>query len=169
MSFPALVVWTVKNLPTMQETWVWSLDGEMANHWRRKWLTPSVFLPGESYGERSLKGYSPWGHKELDTTEQLTLSLLSFSNKSGKAHLYFFCKLSLVFKIKNKRKKIVMCFFKYYLHIKLVMSMCLFIFSHTNKRMYMLFSTWHFSPRGDLSNHYILTYVPDIQKYVFIF
>ena len=28
-----------------------------------------VFLPGESHGQRSLEGYSPWGHKELDTTE----------------------------------------------------------------------------------------------------
>ena len=29
-----------------------------------------VFLPGEFYGQRSLAGYSPWGCKELDTTEQ---------------------------------------------------------------------------------------------------
>ena len=28
-----------------------------------------VFLPGESQGQRSLEGYSPWGHKELDTVE----------------------------------------------------------------------------------------------------
>ena len=28
-----------------------------------------VFLPGESHGQKSLVGYSPWGHKELDTTE----------------------------------------------------------------------------------------------------
>ena len=28
-----------------------------------------VFLPGESHGQRSLVGYSSWGHKELDTTE----------------------------------------------------------------------------------------------------
>ena len=42
--------------------------------WRRKWLPTSVFLPGEFYGQRSLVGYSPWGHKESDTTEQLTLS-----------------------------------------------------------------------------------------------
>ena len=31
-----------------------------------------VFLPGDSHGQRSLAGYSPWGHKESDTTEQLT-------------------------------------------------------------------------------------------------
>ena len=29
----------------------------------------SIFLPGKFYGQRSLMGYSPWGHKELDTTE----------------------------------------------------------------------------------------------------
>ena len=35
-------------------------------------ITPG-FLPGESHGQKGLVGYSPWGHKELDTTEQLTL------------------------------------------------------------------------------------------------
>ena len=30
----------------------------------------TVFLPGEFYGQRSLAGYSPWGCKETDTTEQ---------------------------------------------------------------------------------------------------
>ena len=34
-----------------------------------KWQPTPVFLPGEFYGQRSLVGYSPWGHKELDTTE----------------------------------------------------------------------------------------------------
>ena len=34
-----------------------------------------VLLPGEFHGQRSLVGYSPWGSKELDTTEGLTLSL----------------------------------------------------------------------------------------------
>ena len=32
-------------------------------------LSSPVFLPGEFHGQRSLVGYSPWGHKELDTTE----------------------------------------------------------------------------------------------------
>ena len=43
--------------------------------WRRKWQSTPVFLPGKSHGQRSLAGYSPWGCKELDMTEQLTLSL----------------------------------------------------------------------------------------------
>ena len=37
----------------------------------RKWKPTTVFLPGESYRQRSLAGYSPWGQKELDMTEQL--------------------------------------------------------------------------------------------------
>ena len=39
----------------------------------RKWQPTPVFLPGKSHGQRSLVGYSLWGHKELDTTEWLTL------------------------------------------------------------------------------------------------
>ena len=57
----------VKNLPTMQETRVLSLVKKIP--WRREWLPTPVFLPGESHGQRSLVGYSPWGHKESDTTE----------------------------------------------------------------------------------------------------
>ena len=36
--------------------------------WRREWLHTPVFLPGELHGQRSLTGYSPWGHKESNTT-----------------------------------------------------------------------------------------------------
>ena len=39
--------------------------------WRRKWQPSPVFLPGKSLRQRSLAGYSPWGHKESDTTERL--------------------------------------------------------------------------------------------------
>ena len=37
--------------------------------WRRVWHPTPVFLPGESHGQRSLQGYSPWGCKESDMTE----------------------------------------------------------------------------------------------------
>ena len=40
--------------------------------------THPVFLPGESHGQRSLGGYSIWIRKELNMTEQLTISLFSF-------------------------------------------------------------------------------------------
>ena len=75
---------TVKNLPEMQETWVqslrqeYSLEKEMAAH-------SPVFLPGEFHGQRSLAGYRPWGRKESDMTEQLTLSL------------YYYCTCTLMF------------------------------------------------------------------------
>ena len=39
--------------------------------WRRKWQPSPVFSTGKSHGWRSLVGYSPWGRKESDTTEQL--------------------------------------------------------------------------------------------------
>ena len=37
---------------------------------RRAWQPTPVFLPGESHGQRSLAGCSPWGRKESDTTKQ---------------------------------------------------------------------------------------------------
>ena len=37
--------------------------------WRRKWEPAPVSLPGKCLGQRSLMGYSPWGHKGLDMTE----------------------------------------------------------------------------------------------------
>ena len=59
----------VKNPPAMQETWVWSLHQE--DPLERKWQPTPVFLPGKSHGQRSLVSHSPWGCKELDTTEWL--------------------------------------------------------------------------------------------------
>ena len=54
----------------MQEVQVQSLDQEDALAVRRrKWQPTPVFLPGESYGQRSLEAYSPWGRKEPYTTE----------------------------------------------------------------------------------------------------
>ena len=52
--------------------WEDPLEEEMA-------LTP-IFLPGKSHRQRSLAGYSPWGHKELDTTEWLSTTFLSLTH-----------------------------------------------------------------------------------------
>ena len=49
--------------------------------WRRKWQPTPVFLCRESHEQRNLVGWSPWGYKELDTTEQLHFSL--FINYKG--------------------------------------------------------------------------------------
>ena len=63
----SLVAQTVKNLPGMRETWVWSLD------WEGGHGNPLQYSCLENpHGQRSLAGYSPWRHKELDTTEWLS-------------------------------------------------------------------------------------------------
>ena len=65
-SWASLVAQLVKNPPALRETWVRSLGWEDPLE-KAKATTP-VFWPGEFHG------YSPWGHKELDTTERLSLS-----------------------------------------------------------------------------------------------
>ena len=65
----SLVAQTVKHLPAMLETWVQSLGGEDLQE--KQWQPPPVFLPGKSHGRWNLVGYSLWGRKELDMTEQL--------------------------------------------------------------------------------------------------
>ena len=55
----------VKNLPSMWKSWVRSLGWEDPR--RRKWQPTPVFLPGEFHGQRSLAGYSPWGHRVRHT------------------------------------------------------------------------------------------------------
>ena len=61
----------VKNLPSVWET---GFDPQIRKiPWRRACLPTPVFLPGEFHGQTSLTGYSPWGPKELDMTEWLTL------------------------------------------------------------------------------------------------
>ena len=61
-----------KNLPAMQETQVQFLGQE--DPLNRKWQLISVFLPREFHGQRNLAGYSPWGRKQMETTELLALS-----------------------------------------------------------------------------------------------
>ena len=45
----------------VRHNWVTSLSLSTLMHWRRKWQPTPVFLPGESHGQRSLVGCSPWG------------------------------------------------------------------------------------------------------------
>ena len=64
----------LKCLPPMQETWVQSLGWE--DPLEKEMVTTPVYLPRESHGQRSLVGYSPWGHKESDMTERLHFTSL---------------------------------------------------------------------------------------------
>ena len=63
------MTWMVKNLPSMQETRVQSLGWEDP---LEKEMAPA-FLPGKFHGQGSLADYSPWGLKDSDATEQLSL------------------------------------------------------------------------------------------------
>ena len=56
-----------KNLPAMQEIQIQSLGWE--DPLKEEMATHSSILPGEFHGQRSLAGYSPWGHKQSDMTE----------------------------------------------------------------------------------------------------
>ena len=64
----------VKNPPAVQETWVRPLDWK--DSLRRERLPIPVFWPREFHEQRSLVGYSPWGCKESDTTERISLSFV---------------------------------------------------------------------------------------------
>ena len=60
-----------------------------------------MFLPGKSHGQRSLAGYSPWGCKESDTTEQITLSLFLNISGSVKPNPTQLCPVLLLFLTQN--------------------------------------------------------------------
>ena len=66
----------VEHLPTMREILVQSLGWE--GPLEKEMATTPVLLPGISHGQRSVVAYSPWGLKELDTTEQLHFTSLQF-------------------------------------------------------------------------------------------
>ena len=68
-----MVAQMVKNLSAVPETWFSPWVGKIL--WRREWLPTPLFLPEEFHGQRSLVGYSSWGHKESDTIEWLTHTL----------------------------------------------------------------------------------------------
>ena len=73
----------VKNPPAMQETQRWEFDSWVGTiPWSGRWQPTPVFLPGQFHGQRTLKGYSSWGCKESDMTEQ---AHTKFNQKPGSA------------------------------------------------------------------------------------
>ena len=87
-SWASLVAQLVKSLPSMRKTWV----GKIC--WRRERLPTPVFWPGEFHGL-----CSPWGHKESDTTERISLSLFT-----ARLKMFWYHFLTLV-KMKKKARK----------------------------------------------------------------
>ena len=77
--------------------------------WRRAWQPTLVFLPGESHGQ-SLAGYSPWGHKESDTTERTHIQTEQIAKYWTRSVLFcflsnwaHFSKLCLEFRYKTHK------------------------------------------------------------------
>ena len=75
----------------MQETWVWSVGQE--DPLEKEVATHPVLLPGKSRGQRILVGYSPWGCKESDTTEQLSAHTVYAIHMPGHALILYFITL----------------------------------------------------------------------------
>ena len=69
--------------------WVQSLGRE--DPLEEVWQPTPVFFPGESHGQRSLEGYSPWGQKESDTTKRLSTHISCTSGGNGLRIQYHFC------------------------------------------------------------------------------
>ena len=59
---------------------VWSLCGNIP--WSRKWQCCPIYLPEKFHGQRNLAGYSPWGHKQSDTTEWLSTHTHKHTHKA---------------------------------------------------------------------------------------
>ena len=79
----SLVAQMVTNPPAMQGTWVQSLSCE--DPLEEGMATQSSILAWRiPYGQRSLAGYSPWGHKESDMTERLSAHMLSHIRRNRK-------------------------------------------------------------------------------------
>ena len=71
ISLLQLTKWFIYDLVDKIYEVVLYLELSLSSYQRRQWQPTPVLLPGKSHGRRSLVGYSPWGPKELDTTEQL--------------------------------------------------------------------------------------------------
>ena len=84
----------------MQRGWLLCSVGDLGSVqagkilWRRKWQPTAVLLPGKLHRQRRLEGYSPWGCKELDMTEKMSMLThakleTTLSPMSSKQHLSF--------------------------------------------------------------------------------
>ena len=72
---------------------------------RREWLSTGVLLLGEFHRQSSLARYSPWGHKELDTTERLMPSLFSLCYQCPQITISH----TILQVIKPKLREVVIC------------------------------------------------------------
>ena len=86
----SLVAQMVKSLPAVQETLILSLGQE--DSLEKEMATHSSILAWRISQMGSLAGYSPWGHKELDMTDQLTHEVKNYFLVRTFIKNYFFPK-----------------------------------------------------------------------------
>ena len=73
--------------------------------WRRKWQHTPVFLLGESHGQGSQAGYSPWGHKQSDTIEHAPTHPFCWEEYSGLA-VFSFITLNISFSLLDSKASV---------------------------------------------------------------
>ena len=76
------------------------------HEWNKKWQLSPVFLPGKFHGQRSLAGYSPWGHKELDMTEH---THINFMEVNLPIYTYIFFSMFFSIMVYQRTLNIVSC------------------------------------------------------------
>ena len=90
----------VKNLPAnVRDSRLGFDPGAGKTPWGRKWQPTLVFLPRKFHRQRSLAGYSPWGHKESDTTEQLSAYACTHTHTHTHTHPYEATSLNRMWKV----------------------------------------------------------------------
>ena len=76
---------------------IWSPDRE--GPWGKKWHLTPVLLPGKLHGQRNLAVYSPWGHRELDTTYQLSACTCVHAQTHTHTHTHAHTSCSVTVKV----------------------------------------------------------------------
>ena len=70
-----------------------SISGSRRSPGVKKWQSTSVFLPGKFHGQRSLVGYSPWGHKESDMTEHKCMNAQMHAHVHTHTYTYIYTRV----------------------------------------------------------------------------
>ena len=104
-------------------------------------------LPGESHGQRSLAGYSPWGCKELDMTEGLSMQKFLLRNDLSftKCFLYIYWKISGFFILILLIWSLTMIFFSFiFISWRLITLQWFWNLSHSYDKTHLVMKYCHF-------------------------
>ena len=96
--------------------------------WRRDWLPTALFVPGKFHGQKGLAGCSPWGCKEMDTTEQLIRSAHFFiyyvimRQSKGRSNVHIVSRITRVKTSLNFNLQLLLSTLMYYYGLSWVFS-----------------------------------------------